>query len=54
MSDAENLANNKAWVKSLKELGYTFYDVGLDPQYTSIGNLAEGLFYAMELDEIFR
>ncbi len=54
LSDAQNLANNQAWIKSLKVQGYTFYDVGLDPYFTSRGNFDEGLFYSMELNEIFR
>lgn len=60
LSDATNLANNRAWIKSLKEQGYTFYDIGLDPSYTSgqltggVPDFSEGPFYSMELDEIFR
>lgn len=45
---------NKAWLQQLKNEGYTFYDIGLDPSFTSIGNFSEGPFYSMELNEIFR
>lgn len=45
---------NKAWLQQLKNEGYTFYDIGLDPSFTSTGNLSEGPFYSMELNEIFR
>ncbi|WP_439505824.1 hypothetical protein [Sediminibacterium sp.] len=54
LSDAQNIANNQAWLKLLKEEGYTFYDIGLDPFYTAQGNFDEGLYYSMELNEIFR
>lgn len=60
LSEAQNVANNRTWIKSLKEQGYTFYDIGLDPGYTSgqlnggIPDFTEGAFYAMELDEIFK
>lgn len=59
LSDIENIANNRAWIKSLKEQGYTFYDIGLDPKYTSgfanngIPSFDSGPFYSMELEEIF-
>jgi len=45
---------NRQWVKLLKAEGYTIYDVGLDPQYTQLGNFDEGPYYGMELDELFR
>jgi len=58
--EAAILAANKAWVQSLKEQGYTFYDVGLDPFYSSglaiagaEPDLSTGIFYAMEIFEIF-
>ena len=54
LSEAQNVANNKAWIKLLKSQGYTFYDVGLDPKFTSRGDFGEGAFYSMELNEIFR
>lgn len=44
---------NREWIKSLQEQGYTIYDVGLDPEFTSRGNYDEGPFYSMELEEIF-
>ena len=54
LDELTNVAKNKAWIKSLKDQGYTFYDVGLDPYYVSLGRLEEGPYYSMELDEIFR
>lgn len=54
VTDKINVLNNRAWIKALKEEGYTFYDIGLDPFYTSQGIFDEGLFYSMELDEVFR
>ena len=53
LPEAQNLINNWDWIRSLKEHGYTFYDVGLDPVYTCTGNFDPGLFYGMELSEIF-
>ena len=45
---------NKAWLQQLKNEGYTFYDIGLDPSFTATGNFLQGPFYSMELNEIFR
>lgn len=50
---------NRTWVQQLKNEGYTFYDIGLDPQFTSghatgTPNFNEGDWYSMELNEIFR
>ena len=53
-----NLENNRTWLKSLKADGYTFYDIGLDPFHTSgaasgLVNMDKGLYYSMELNELF-
>jgi len=48
LTDAENLVNNEAWIKGLKEQGYTIYDTGTGP----ISN-QKGQFYEMETREIF-
>ena len=53
LSDAENLANNKKWIQGLKDQGYTIYDVGLDPKYSSKGDLRKGDYYGMESREVF-
>jgi hypothetical protein len=53
LSNAENLANNKAWINSKISEGYTVIDIGLDPYYVSIGDLSPGQFYEMELFEVF-
>jgi len=62
LSDAENLAANKAWVQKLKDENYTVFDVGLDPKYTSKGDyyqapqssdFSKGKFYEMESKELF-
>ncbi len=50
---------NNDWIQLMKNEGYTFYDIGLDPRYTSgaatgTPDLSEGAFYSMELNEIFR
>lgn len=50
---------NRAWLQQLKNEGYTFYDIGLDPRFTSgaatgTPDFTEGPFYSMELNEIFR
>lgn len=53
---------NTAWVKKIKDEGYTIYDVGLDPKYTSAGDYFDtpypkdfdkGQYYGMETKEIF-
>ena len=53
------LALNQQWVNFLKSHGYTIYDIGLNPRYTSGAatgspNFDEDIFYKMELDNIFR
>ena len=53
LSQAENLANNRQWIQGLKEEGYTIYDVGLDPRYSSQGDMSKGAYYEMETSEIF-
>ena len=62
LSDAENLAANKAWIQKLKDENYTVFDVGLDPKYTSKGDYYQspqstdfnkGDFYEMESKELF-
>jgi hypothetical protein len=45
LSNSENLANNRAWVKSLKEQGYTFYDIGLDSRNTQSGDFTTGIYW---------
>jgi len=53
LNDLENLAKNKEWIKNLQMQGYTFIDIGLDPAYTARGDYSKGIFYEMELREIF-
>jgi len=53
LSQAENLANNKKWIQGLMDEGYTIYDVGLDPKFTSQGNFAKGAYYEMETQQVF-
>ena len=48
LTEAENLANNKAWIQGLKEQGYTIYDLGTGPKSDQ-----KGVFYGMETREIF-
>ncbi|MBX9733913.1 MAG: hypothetical protein K2X37_07605 [Chitinophagaceae bacterium] len=50
LSVAQNVANNRAWIKQLKSEGYTFYDLGVDPD-AATPDLGE--FYRMELEEVF-
>ena len=47
------MKENKKWVKKIKDKGYTVYDVGLDPEFTSTGNMKKGDFYKMETKELF-
>ena len=47
------MRENKAWAARIKKEGYTVYDIGLDPKYTSGGNFDKGPFYGMESLEIF-
>jgi hypothetical protein len=53
LSEAENLANNRAWIQGLKKEGYTIYDVGLDPKHTQKGDYGKGTYYGMETKEVF-
>ena len=53
LSEAENLANNRAWAEKLVREYYTVYDIGLDPNYVTIGNLDKGPYYEMETQIIF-
>ncbi len=53
LTPAQNLANNKKWIQGLKDQGYTIYDIGLDPNYTSKGDFSKGDYYGMETKEIF-
>lgn len=61
-STSDNLAANKAWIQKLKDEGYTIYDVGLDPNYSTkgdyyqmpySGDYSKGDYYGMESQEIF-
>jgi hypothetical protein len=40
---------NRIWVKSLKEQGYTVYDIGTDPDFGP----DLGPYYSMEIFELF-
>jgi hypothetical protein len=51
MSEQEMLEINRNWIRSLKEDGYTFYDLGYDPTFKTKGNNSN--FYNMEIEEIF-
>ncbi|MDR2410535.1 MAG: hypothetical protein LBE13_20830 [Bacteroidales bacterium] len=53
LSETENLANNRTWIRAKLSEGYTVIDIGLDPKYVEIGNLSTGPHYAMELLEVF-
>ncbi|MDR3287388.1 MAG: hypothetical protein LBT27_08090 [Prevotellaceae bacterium] len=53
LSEAENLANNRTWIKTKLSEGHTVIDIGLDPKYVTIGNLDPGPYYSMELFEVF-
>ncbi|MFC1643493.1 hypothetical protein ACFL1F_00220 [Chlamydiota bacterium] len=47
------MRENRGWVNKLNREGYTVYDTGLDPEYTSRGNYLKGPYYEMETKEIF-
>ncbi len=53
LSVAENVTNNRAWLKSKLSDGYNVIDIGLDPYYTSLGDFNRGAYYSMELFEVF-
>jgi hypothetical protein len=53
LSEAENLANNRAWLRSKLSEGYSGIDIGLDPVYVNRGNFDPGAYYSMELLEVF-
>ena len=57
-----NLNKNKEWVQKLKDEGYTVYDVGLDPNYSTRGDyyqtpyskdIDKDIYYDMESSELF-
>jgi hypothetical protein len=54
-SPAETLVRNELYVKSLQDLGYTFYDIGLEDTILSTGDdlLDYGQYYLNEIIEIF-
>ncbi len=43
------MKENLDWANRINREGYTVYDVGLDPKYTSRGNLDKGPFYGWRL-----
>ena len=53
LSEAENIANNRIWLKSKLMEGHTAIDIGLDPKFVNTGNLDPGPYYSMELFEVF-
>ena len=53
LSEVENLANNRLWIKSKLSEGYNVIDVGLDPEFVLKGDLSTGSYYGMELLEVF-
>ena len=53
LSQAENVANNRIWIRTKLSEGYTVIDIGLDPKFVNVGNLDPGVYYAMELFEVF-
>jgi RHS repeat-associated protein len=47
-TDAQNLAENTAWIKEKLAQGYNVIDIGLSPEFTIQGNFDFGAYYQME------
>ena len=48
LTEAQNLANNKAWIQEKINQGYSVYDVGTGPESSN-----KGVYYDMETKEAF-
>jgi hypothetical protein len=53
LTEAENVASNRIWIKTKLSEGYSVIDIGLDPNFVIRGDMSTGLYYSMELFEVF-